>query len=251
MTSSLLLQQIGFNLLWDAVWWGAVCFARTKHYLQKNYCMIIILYGFGQCHNQAGLKEVQAIDKGMLLTGVLVTGLCEIELGAFCLQRALGWSWAPTVGGHASRTLPQLMELRAATQNWVYKEMCLGSTTALLPQSLHKQESWSAGRRMMCPKLPWLAVGDVLDSHQEPWPTGWGKVFQDWSHPLPTSLGLLQIIWGDRWGNIRLNSVIIEAHSYLIKGKSAHPHVGCDWKEEGFSVCSYGFRLELGTVCFC
>lgn len=54
--------------------------------------MIIILYGFGQCHNQAGLKEVQAIDKGMLLTGVLVTGLCEIELGAFCLQRALGWS---------------------------------------------------------------------------------------------------------------------------------------------------------------
>lgn len=42
--------------------------------------------------NQAVLKEVQAMDKGMLLTDMLVSGLCEIELGAFCLQRALGWS---------------------------------------------------------------------------------------------------------------------------------------------------------------
>lgn len=96
--------------------------------------------------NQAVLKEVQALGKGMLLTDMLVSGLCEIELGAFCLQRALGWSWAPRVGGHASRILPAVMALRAAIQNWVYKEMLLSSTTALLPQSPYKQESWNAER---------------------------------------------------------------------------------------------------------
>lgn len=42
--------------------------------------------------DKACLKTVQTINKGMLLTGMLVSSSCETALGALCLQRALGWS---------------------------------------------------------------------------------------------------------------------------------------------------------------
>lgn len=117
--------------------------------------------------DKACLKTVQAIDKGMSLTGMLVSSSCETALGALCLQRAPGWSCSP---GWNSRI--EMGKYHLAVPQHCFPPQNKSSTAVKCchPTNRITEEKNDA---IMYPRLPWLTVRGAL------WSPGHHPVYHD------------------------------------------------------------------------
>lgn len=175
----------------------AVPFTAVTHYLQEDWdsynpvWLQTMLSHIGG-DDKACLKTVQAINKGMSLTGMLVSSSCETAL----------WGGAAPQGGTASCAhRGASTALGTETQNWD------GETSLRIspPQNkssaavkcCHSRNRIIEGQRdaMMCPRFLWLTVRGAPWSPghhpvcQGPWLLYQSRIFEGWICPLLSQLG--------------------------------------------------------------
>ena len=159
--------------------------------------------------DKACLKMVQATNKGMLLTDMLVSGSCEIALSAFCLQRAPGWSWSLRRKSRLCIHICQWSPSRCCRQK--YRTESRGTHHSAAPQQCFSPQNQFSKvvsvvtpqiGKLRCRKMQWCVWGcpgwqsEVLPGvpghHsvcQGPWPIYQSKVFEVLSCPLLSQLG--------------------------------------------------------------
>lgn len=179
--------------------------------------------------DKACLKTVQAINKGMLLTDTLVSGSREIALSAFCLQRALGWSWSlrrkSRLRIHVCQRSPSRCWRRCRQR---YGTQSVGKHRSAAPQHCFPPQNQFSKvvsvvtpqiGKLRCRKMQWCVQGcpgwqsEVLPgvpghhpANRGPWPIYQSKVFEGSSHPLLSQLGA-QHCW---------------AHCYSLEDSTSH-----------------------------
>lgn len=157
---------------------------------------------------KACLKTVQAINKGMLLTDMLVSGAREIALSAFCLQRALGWSWSPRWKSCLCIRIRQRSPSRCCGQKYRTEKRCfppqnqfskvLSVATPQIGKPRSRKMQWCVGG---CPGW-WSEVFPGGPGHHPvcrgPCPVYQSKVSEGLSRPLLHQLGA-QHRWDHRY----------------------------------------------------